>query len=130
MSQSTVLPHRVRPIRPSRPRALSPRQIVSLQAVLITQRAFRIEQLAQLQRPGDPGPLGDADAEVVRTLRDAARRALHEVSHALWRIEDGTFGACTSCRQPIAVERLTLVPQTALCMQCQRESDELHRATA
>lgn len=98
-------------------------QLAGLRRALEQQRAFRVEQLAQLRRPGQRGPLSSADEEVLYSLRDAALAALHDVQRALWRMDDGTYGRCTSCREPLAVERLEIVPQASLCMPCQREVD-------
>ncbi|HET6877115.1 MAG TPA: TraR/DksA C4-type zinc finger protein [Jatrophihabitans sp.] len=109
------------------PAPLTSEQLASLRSALEEQRAFRVEQLAQLRHPGQLGPLSCADAEVLRSLRDAARAALHEVQRALWRMSDGSYGRCTACGEALGLARLEVVPQTALCMPCQREADAVDR---
>ncbi|PKM98132.1 MAG: molecular chaperone DnaK [Elusimicrobia bacterium HGW-Elusimicrobia-3] len=42
------------------------------------------------------------------------------VGAALRRIEDGTYGVCLACKQPIAVKRLEAMPETPLCVNCSR----------
>ena len=37
---------------------------------------------------------------------------------ALARIEDGTYGACVRCGEPIAEARLDALPWTPLCRNC------------
>lgn len=46
------------------------------------------------------------------------RTALAEVKSALERIEQGTYGACTSCGADIPAERLEVLPATAVCVDC------------
>jgi len=40
------------------------------------------------------------------------------IEAALQRIEDGDFGYCLSCDQPIAARRLALDPSVSLCIAC------------
>ena len=50
------------------------------------------------------------------------RRALEirRIDAALKRIEDGDFGDCVACGEPIALARLELDPATAVCIDCAR----------
>ncbi len=103
-----------------RARALSTGELAHLRGMLEEQRAFRIDQLRQLQRPGPRAPLGSTDPEILTSLATGARAALHDVQAALWRLDDGTYGLCTACGHPVEVQRLEIVPQTAQCMACRR----------
>jgi len=47
------------------------------------------------------------------------RQTLQLIQEALDRIEEGTYGICTNCEQPIQPKRLEAVPWTRLCIQCQ-----------
>jgi len=40
------------------------------------------------------------------------------VEAALQRIDDGTYGSCTSCGRPIPEERLEVLPWAATCVPC------------
>ena len=42
---------------------------------------------------------------------------------ALARLDDGTFGTCVRCGQPIAAERLEALPWAPRCIDCQRLAD-------
>jgi hypothetical protein len=91
--------------------------------MLEEQRAFRIDQLVQLHTPGQAGPLGSGDPEIVRSLMVGARAALQDVQTALWRIDEGTYGNCVDCGAAIPFERLEILPQSARCLPCQRPPD-------
>lgn len=101
---------------------LSPDQLAVLRAMLEQQRAFRVDQLAQLQRPEPGSPLGTTDPEIFDTLVSGARIALHDVQAALWRMDEGRYGQCLRCAAPIGVERLEILPQAAFCLACQRDA--------
>ena len=46
------------------------------------------------------------------------RSALHEIERALARLEEGTYGVCERCGQPISVARLEAMPATTTCIAC------------
>ena len=43
---------------------------------------------------------------------------LAEVEHALQKVEHGTYGLCDICGRPIGMERLEVLPQASLCLDC------------
>jgi DnaK suppressor protein len=45
---------------------------------------------------------------------------LRKVERALARIEDGTYGICESCGQPIPLARLEVLPYSTECVSCAR----------
>jgi RNA polymerase-binding transcription factor len=98
----------------------SDQHLAVLRSMLEEQRTFRLEQLAQLHLPTPAGPLSSTDPEIFRSLAAGARAALRDVQGALWRMDEGSYGTCIRCREPIGIERLEILPQTALCMACQR----------
>jgi RNA polymerase-binding protein DksA len=57
-------------------------------------------------------------------------RFLYHLNQALARIEDGTYGYCEECRQPISDDRLEAVPHCRLCIACKTNDDarKEHRA--
>ena len=46
---------------------------------------------------------------------------IREVSEALERIDNGTYGLCLRCGQPIATRRLGALPWVAFCTACRDE---------
>lgn len=43
---------------------------------------------------------------------------LAQVEYALSKLDDGTYGRCDSCGQPIAPARLEALPYANLCVNC------------
>jgi RNA polymerase-binding transcription factor DksA len=50
----------------------------------------------------------------------AARRQLEDTEAALQRLDDGEYGSCAQCGQPIPAERLEILPAAKFCIGCQR----------
>jgi DnaK suppressor protein len=61
--------------------------------------------------------------EIDYTLGDNAEQVIAEIDAALKRIEDGTYGTCTSCGREIPVERLDANPWASLCIDCKRRAE-------
>lgn len=53
--------------------------------------------------------------EVLQDLGAAARAELRMIEAALARIDEGEYGFCVTCGEPIAEERLDLLPATPFC---------------
>jgi DnaK suppressor protein len=73
------------------------------------------------------GRLSRMDAMQQQELVKANRRQhevrLQQVSLALRRIDDGTFGDCRRCEEPIAPSRIEARPEAPFCLDCQEEID-------
>lgn len=54
-----------------------------------------------------------------------ARQAglLSQVTTALERIKDGSYGECEECEEPISPRRLAALPWASLCIRCQEAAD-------
>lgn len=48
-------------------------------------------------------------------------KLLREISDALHRIENDTYGICLECEEPISTKRLDAVPWARYCVTCQEE---------
>jgi DnaK suppressor protein len=72
--------------------------------------------------PGDLATI-TLDREIDYTLEEADERVLAAVDAALARIDEGTYGICTSCGQPISEERLEARPWAELCIDCARKAE-------
>ena len=51
-------------------------------------------------------------------LEKQIREQLNDTRDALVKIEEGTYGKCEECGQPIAKERLEALPHAKLCVNC------------
>ena len=60
------------------------------------------------------------DDEVLERLGAQSAQEVQLIRAALARIEDGTYGDCMKCGEPISEERLDAVPHAALCRDCAR----------
>ena len=55
---------------------------------------------------------------VSNALRSQMRAELARVERALRSIDEGTFGVCRSCGDPLSDARLDAKPDASLCVQC------------
>jgi len=63
--------------------------------------------------------------EMIFQLTSRDRNELRLIEDALFRINDGTYGACESCEKKISLKRLQIMPLTALCIDCQEAAENL-----
>jgi RNA polymerase-binding transcription factor DksA len=97
------------------------RQLPAIRADLDQQRRFRSEQLEELAVDAAEA-MATADQnrfQVTRVLTLAAEAALSEIDAALQRLEEGSYGICERCAEPIRWERLEVLPMSRLCTPCQ-----------
>jgi RNA polymerase-binding protein DksA len=53
-----------------------------------------------------------------RALAGSLREQLDDVDRALAKLDDGTYGLCENCGQPISEARLEAMPATRYCITC------------
>ena len=63
------------------------------------------------------------DCEVDESLGENADQLVRDIDAALARLDEGTYGTCTRCGQPIPEERLEAVPYAVLCVSCKRDEE-------
>jgi len=63
--------------------------------------------------------------EMLFQLTSRDRNELRLIEEALFRINEGTFGACESCEEQISLKRLQIMPLTPLCISCQEAAENL-----
>jgi len=80
---------------------------------------------------GDNTPLTEAaDAAHVVEERENSMQVFgwlidrsESLNTALRRLDDGTYGICESCGNPIPAKRLMARPEATMCVDCQEEHD-------
>ena len=65
----------------------------------------------------------ERDREINFILSDRERVKLQQIDDALERIDDGNYGVCESCGLEIGEERLTAMPFSRLCRDCQQDQE-------
>jgi RNA polymerase-binding transcription factor len=91
-------------------------------------RATRQREAIAIENGGDELEklIGASERELaVRTLESGSAK-LKEIRAALRRIDEGTYGTCEECEDPISPRRLAALPSAALCIQCQEAADGNH----
>src|ERR1041385_1755289 len=61
-------------------------------------------------------------------LRGREKTFLKKIDHALAKIDEGTFGICEECEEPISIKRLEARPETTLCIRCKEDQERMEKA--
>ena len=141
-----------KPARKGTPRKATPARLVVLDAEDPWTRDELDEVVKELRRHRErlAASVGEAEAELAGLMRDAGdgagqdqadvgatsferdhelavlakeREALEQMDRALGHIEDGSYGVCDSCGNPIGKNRLMAVPHATLCMSCKQREE-------
>jgi DnaK suppressor protein len=88
-------------------------------------RSMSAQKVAQvvsrLDVPSDEGDLSQQSHEewIFLNRNTLDLKLLREVQAALRRVQQGTYGVCAACDEPISAKRLEAVPWAKFCVQCQ-----------
>ncbi|TQK10760.1 TraR/DksA family transcriptional regulator [Herbaspirillum sp. SJZ107] len=101
--------------------------------------AQRLDALVRVEEPAaresglpvsevEASPLDRATARLLNDLTlEAAGQHTAQVQvlrHALAKFDDGSYGMCEECGQPIGVSRLLARPEARLCIACQTRAEK------
>jgi RNA polymerase-binding protein DksA len=121
---------------------LTKEQIKQFRQLLITERAKLADEIKTIAREASTSPRdasGDLsaytvhmadmaadtyDRELSMNLVSSEQEILYQIDDALKRLDEGTFGVCLQCGQPIAMSRLKAVPYASMCITCQRTKEQ------
>jgi DnaK suppressor protein len=102
----------------------------AIRAELEARRDLARERLAVLTKRPERGSavgfgkrIGDGTSEAVSRLTDigvgdSVERGLERTERALAKLDEGTYGICDTCGDPIARGRLRAMPDGVLCLDC------------
>jgi DnaK suppressor protein len=88
------------------------------------------ERIAELAKRPERGSalgfgkrIGDGTTEAVGRLTDigvgdSLERSLERTERALAKLDEGTYGICDTCGEPISPGRLRALPEGVLCLDC------------
>ena len=115
-------------------------QINDLRAVLRNKRA---ELVSSIRAQSSQLKVGEGEHDLIDqmqgmsrreeavTFLDTLNRTLAAVDAALLAMEEGSYGDCAECGEPIASKRLAAIPWASNCIRCQEALDhDTHRSAA
>ena len=119
-------------------KALTKKELKKFQELLEEKRKVVLERARQMLSEGmvlDANDLPDemdlASSEYIQSfefrLRGREKSLLTKLDHALKKIEEGTFGVCEICEEPIGKKRLEARPETSLCIKCKEDQEREER---
>lgn len=119
-------------------KALNKKELKKFQELLEEKRKGVLERARQMLSEGmvlDANDLPDemdlASSEYIQSfefrLRGREKSLLSKLDLALKKIDDGTFGICESCEEPIGKKRLEARPETSLCIKCKEDQEREER---
>jgi RNA polymerase-binding protein DksA len=87
------------------------------------------EELSQLEEDLEEKPdfgLGTGSAgtqnwEMNLSRREQTLNQIEKLRHALERVNQGVYGTCENCGNPINPERLEILPTATLCADCAQQ---------
>ena len=115
---------------------LEQRQIDELRGLLEARRRELEAQLASSEDDTKPVTLDQQSVGRVSRIdaiqqqqmaiagQQQASRLLRRVELSLQRIDNGEYGFCLQCAEPIAFARLQVQPFASLCIECQSASEK------
>lgn len=69
----------------------------------------------------------EADRNFELRIRDRERKLIAKMQEAIKRIDDGTYGICEMCGNPISEKRLQARPVTTSCIDCKTKQERLEK---
>lgn len=116
--------------------SLSNDQLQHFKSILIEDRTLIQDQQNSKKEPNRISSQSNVDAELStydnhmadqatelyeqerdKAIDQAQLRQLEQINNALQKINDGSYGVCEACHQPIEAERLEAIPETKYCQQ-------------
>lgn len=93
------------------------------------------QRLAQKRSEVGVKEIGDAsdaategrEQELGYLMNTRDRQKILRIEEALRRLDEGEYGICEECEEPIGVKRLKAMPFTRLCVRCQEEEEEMEQ---
>ncbi|MFC0007517.1 TraR/DksA family transcriptional regulator [Micromonospora siamensis] len=96
-----------------------PQWLTQARATLTGEFAAQTARLTELTADtGDP-----AEAHTRSALIAATRQSLAQITDALGRMADGSYGSCQRCAGRIPPERLEILPHATFCVPCQQRQN-------
>jgi DnaK suppressor protein len=115
-------------------------ELQSFKDLLLNQRAeilnkadaFKAASAMESTGQGDEGDQAVSELSLAMALRLQERQTqlLQKIDRALGKIEEGSFGLCEQCEEPLNINRLRARPVATLCIACKEEQESKERVFA
>jgi DnaK suppressor protein len=107
------------------------KQILEEKKIQVIAKAQETREGMTLDTDDLPDEMDLAASEYIQSfefrLRGRERVFLKKIDAALRKIEDGEFGVCEECSEPIAQKRLEARPETTLCIRCKEDQERAEK---
>jgi RNA polymerase-binding protein DksA len=130
-----------RSTRAARPAKLDKKTLDQIKATLESERNDLFQRKAELEQDSFDATQSDMTGEVGLdedfadagtatfererdlSIRNNIRDLIDQITRAIGRINEGTYGICERCGRPIDAARLKALPHALLCMDCKRREE-------
>ena len=111
----------------------SKKELEKIKEVLLERKKELEEAIVQLQAEADIfGQTQDQGDQAISAAFETLKSSLHNneyeefkmISKALKMIDEGTYGVCADCGQPISERRLQSYPNATRCLPCQEAAED------
>lgn len=105
--------------KPAQYRKVLEKKAEEVRRSMSAQKAAQV--VARLDIPSDEGDLSQQHHEewIFLNRNTIDMKLLREISDSLRRIDEGSYGICMECEEPISTKRLDAVPWARYCVSCQ-----------
>lgn len=99
------------------------------ESLLVEVERLRATLKTEVDPDADEGDPDLVEREKVIALVSTIERRLEAVEYALRQAEEGHYGTCERCGEPIDPARLEALPEATLCIKCKAIVERMPRPT-
>jgi DnaK suppressor protein len=100
---------------------------------LLAKAGIAVGELIGAVYTNEADPLDRATEEEARNnqlrIRGRESRLIGKIRKSLQAIDEGTYGICEGCEEPISIARLKARPVTSYCIDCKTKQEAFERVT-
>jgi RNA polymerase-binding protein DksA len=127
--------------KPARPVNFDKETLAKIRAQLEAERGDLQQQESELEENSFEGTQSDLTGEVGLdedfadagtatfdrerdlSIRNNMRDLIEQITRAIRKIDEGTYGTCENCGNPIDAQRIKALPHALLCLDCKRREE-------
>jgi len=100
---------------------------------LLAKAGIAVVELIGSVNTNEADPLDRATEEEARNtklrIRGRESRLIGKIKKSLQAVDEGVYGICEECGEPIAIARLKARPVTSYCIDCKTKQEAFERVT-